>query len=117
MRGSITAVILAVMGVGGCAHPQARRALPAPPYFVPTAAIVQMPGCETPAQPGQILPESDGDYYLARGERTAIGNVPLAEYSAFSIYTYDAQEIGVPGNGFGFRYRWILRQGYARLAP
>jgi hypothetical protein len=103
------------MGLGGCAHSHFRQAREGPQYFVPTAAIVQMPGRETKAQPDQVLPASDGEYYIARGERTAFGNTPLATMSTYSIYTYDAQAIAVPGSGFGYRYRWIVQQGYSGL--
>ena len=112
MRGLITAAMLLAVGLGGCSHSHARLTQ-RPPYFVPTAAIVQMPGYESRTQPDQILPASDGDYFIARGERTALGNVPLAEYSSYAVYTYDAQAIAVPGSGSGYRYRWILQQGYS----
>jgi hypothetical protein len=115
MRGLITAAILVAVGLaggGGCANSQPRLAGP-PPYFVPTAAIVQMPDYDSRAQPDQILPGSDGDYFIARGQRTALGNTSLGEYSVYSVYTYDAQAISVPGSGTGYRYRWILQQGYS----
>jgi hypothetical protein len=83
----------------------------APLYYVPSAAIVQKPGFATAAQPNQVLPGSDGEVYFARGEKTVVGNTPIAEYSSYSIYTYDAQAIAIPGNGFGYRYRWLQQQG------
>ena len=115
MHRLIMATMVLAAGLGGCAHSHSRQAQESPLYFVPTAAIVQMPGRETKAQPNQVLPASDGDYFIARGEITAIGNTPLAQYSTYSVYTYDAQAIAVPGSGFGYRYRWILQQGYSGL--
>jgi hypothetical protein len=114
MRGWIMAALLAAT-LCGCAHSRARLAQE-PPYFVPTSAIVQMSGYATPAQPDQVLPASDGDYFIARGEKTVLGHTPLAEYQTYSVYTYDSQMIAVPGNGYGYRYRWIIQQGYAAPA-
>ncbi len=115
MRGLITAALVLAAGLSGCAHSQNPRGQKRLPYFVPTAAIVQIPGYETRAQPSQVLPASDGDYYIARGERMAVGNTPLDQYTSYSIYTYDAQAIAVPESGFGYRYRWIYQQGTAAL--
>jgi hypothetical protein len=84
---------------------------PVPLYYVPSAAIVQKAGFATAAQPSQILPGSDGEVYIVRGEKTVMGNTPIAEYSSYSIYTYDAQAIAIPGSGFGYRYRWVQQQG------
>jgi hypothetical protein len=111
MRGLIMAVMAGAAGLAGCAHSHVRQGAEGPSYFVPTAAIVQMPSYPMAAQPNQVLPGSDGDYYIARGEKTVLGRTPLAEYSTYSVYTYDAQAIAVPGSGFGYRYRWIVQQG------
>jgi hypothetical protein len=115
MRRLIMATMMLAPGLGACAHSHSRQAQERPLYFVPSAAIVQMPGRETRSQPDQVLPASDGEYFIARGERTAFGNTPMAEYSSYSVYTYDAQAIGLPGSGFGYRYRWILQQGYSSV--
>jgi len=80
-------------------------------FYVPSAAIVQMAGYETAAQPSQVLPGSDGEVYFARGEKGVWGSTPIAEYSAYSIYTYDAQAIGNSRNGYGYRYRSLWQQG------
>jgi len=88
----------------------------APLYYVPSAAIVQKAGYMTPAQPAQILPGSDGEWYIARGEKMAFGNLPIAEYSSYSIYTYDVQTIGSPRSGYGYRYRSLWQEGIAAPA-
>jgi hypothetical protein len=44
------------------------------------------------------------------------GNTPIAEYSAYSIYTYDAQPIGSPRWGYGYRNRWMVQTGIS-LTP
>jgi hypothetical protein len=117
MRGLMSTAMVVILGMAGCAHSHARRDELSPRYYVPTAAIVQRAGCDMPAHADQVLPGSDGDYFIARGVKAVYGNTPIAEYSAYSIYTYDAQAIAVPGSGFGYRYRWVLQQGLSAPPP
>ena len=116
MRGLLGALIVAVLGLGGCAHSHSARLPRGPLYYVPSAAIVQRAGFETAAQPSQVLPGSDGEVFIARGEKMVFGNTPLAEYSAYSIYTYDAQAIGSRHGGNGYRYRSLWQEGIAAPA-
>ena len=92
---------------------------PPPPYFVPTSAIVQNQDT-TPALPtlaANILPSSDAFFAFPRGERNALGTTPLYEYSAYAIYTYDAQPIGIRHHEYGYRYRSLFETGVFALPP
>jgi len=105
-------VVLVGMAMGGCAQEHHLRQVREPAYYVPTAAIVQTEGPQLVASSAaQALPSSDGDYYFPRGEKTAMGNIPLYGISSFAIFTYDTQRIASPGDGSGYRYRWGIQQG------
>jgi hypothetical protein len=83
-------------------------------YYVPSATITNTRYFAVAAHPDQILPSSDGEYYIPRGERLATGMTSQGEATYYSIYTYDAQAISVPNTGgYGYHYRWILQQGLA----
>lgn len=105
-------VVLFGAALAGCAQEHAHRQVRQPGFYVPTAAIIQQEGPELAASTAtQVLPASDGDYYFPRGEKTAIGNTPVYEFSSFAIFTYDSQRIASPGEGSGYRYRWGVQQG------
>ena len=116
MRRHLSTAILLALGLAGCAHSHSARIPRVPLYYVPSAAIVQKPGFETAAQPSQVLPASDGEVFFARGEKMVFGNTPIAEYSAYSIYTYDVQAIGNRRSGNGYRYRSLWQEGIAAPA-
>ena len=116
MRPLSYTLLVVLLGFGaGCAQQGGRisQQVVSPGYFVPTAAIVQKVGCETPALASEVLPASDGEIWFARGEKTAWGNTPIAEFASYSIYTSDAQAIGNPRFGYGYRYRWMMQAGLA----
>ena len=106
----------------GCSEKpnNARQALP--PNLVPTTAIVNNrpkdPFTPPPVSLAyNVLPASDTDYFIPRGEREAIGVTPLFEYTAYSVSTYDEQFLGIGRFGYGYRSRWYLEGGLYTPAP
>lgn len=114
---------LATLVLGACTQtpgPQYSACAPSPPpYFVPTVAIVQNQRAPAylPTLANNILPSSDGFLEIPRGQREAWGNTPLFEYSAYSIYTFDAQPIGIRHHGYGYRYRYLSESGLFAPPP
>ena len=89
--------------------PKGPRPAAAPTRLVPYPAILN---------PYQVLPATDGEIFIARGERSAYGAYQLSEFSAYTIYTYDSQPIYVPTTGgSGYRNRWIVQQGISFPTP
>src|SRR3954453_17087033 len=71
-------------------------------------------GTVAPANaPGNLLlPGSDGDYFIPRGENFVYGGYLTGAVSDYTIYTYDSQNISIQNSGAsGYRYRWIVQQG------
>ncbi len=63
------------------------------------------------AHADHILPSSDADYYdFPRIHPFAYGSVELGGVSAYTDYTFDAQQISTPA-GTGYHYRYVVRQG------
>lgn len=112
-----------VVLLGGCAAtPQSPAIQSPPPFYVPATAM-RTGGHHatgdtngiTPLQlainPEQVLPGSDADSLFApRGEKVVYGALSYGGLSAFTIYTYDVQNISSPF-GSGFRYRWLVQSG------
>ena len=103
--------LLGAAAAGCAAHPAPQLRVREPGFYVPTAAIVQMRGRETATSAYQMLPTSDGEYYIARAEKTVWGDIPVYESTSYSVETYDVQTIANRGTGNGYRYRWGLQQG------
>jgi len=107
----------------GCSETEHSTARQGPPLnFVPTAAIVNNQPKDPFTPPPvslayNVLPASDTDFFIPRGEREAIGTTPLYEYSAYSVFTYDVQPVGIRHSGYGYRYRWLLESGVSAAAP
>jgi hypothetical protein len=84
--------------------------------FVPSTAMIQP--YIRPAVSYQVLPGSDGEIFIARGEKAVDGSLPLAGLSSFTTFTYDAQVISRDQGNVGYRYRWVVQQGVnAPIAP
>jgi hypothetical protein len=101
-------VTLAVAGIGSLTGCESAREVRSPGKFlVPTAALR---GSDVPAE--YLLPTNSlAELSYPRGERAALGP-PIAEGSAYTIYTVDQEPIGNP-DGYGYRYRYTVRQGYS----
>lgn len=104
MRTALSCLLaLGSLAFMGC---QSSHVPAAPGFYVPMAVIR---GSDVPAD--HVLPTGSlAEAYIPRGERVAFGP-PLAEGSAYTVYTYDAQAIGTP-EGYGYRYRYVVRQGF-----
>jgi hypothetical protein len=105
LRGMLAAWTLAGLGtLAGC---ETAREVRSPGRFlVPSTALR---GSDVPAE--YLLPTNSlAEAVYPRGERTAYGP-PMAEGSAYTIYTVDQEPIGNP-DGYGYRYRYTVRQGY-----
>jgi hypothetical protein len=109
MRAAIRWGLLVLLGAAGagCAshHDMHMTRMRAPGYLVPTTAIVQHEGTRGRETAEQVLPSSDGDVWIVRGERTVEGNLPIGGISAMSIYTYDVQTLSHRHGDYGYRYR------------
>jgi len=100
------ALMIGLGFMGACSEPKAEI----PPYYVPSAALVQKCGRPAP-NASLLLPASDGDIEIARAEKVLFGSYPLSEYSAYTLFTYDAQVISHSDGNVGYRYRWVVQQG------
>jgi hypothetical protein len=115
MRPTSLVCLALLAGLAGCAteHPRSAHRH-APGFLVPTAVIVGDGNRAVAAQGGSILPGSDGDYDIPRGEKVAYGGTSFGDTSFYTTYTFDAQAIAIPHTGgTGYRYRWIVQQGAA----
>jgi hypothetical protein len=88
----------------------------APLFFVPGAMMVDGgPGQRGAGiNPFQVLPASEAeDDFIGRSEKFVYGSVMVEGYTAYSIYTYDVQQIGSPWGfgGVGYRYTYSVREG------
>ncbi len=93
----------------GCALHRPVSQTPAePPFFVPSATIVEAPGVRPP-NPYDVLASADEQAWdFPRPEKYILGPQPLLAISSASSYTYDAQNISGPF-GFGYRYSYVTR--------
>ena len=97
--------VLAGSLVGCASGPQAPVARRAGNFYVPSTALR---GTEVAAD--YVLPTNSlAEAYIPRGERVAFGP-PTAEFSAFTVYTFDQQRIGEPWSG-SYQYRYVVRSG------
>ena len=96
---------------GGCAQQPAPRGMDGGPLlevpWVGMGASGHRGAFRQLSSAGVMLEETP---VYGRWEKAILGQVPLATYSAYTVYTYDAQPIGALG-GVGYRYRYIVRQG------
>ena len=77
--------------------------------YVPSASMI---ASGKPAmRAGDVLPASDGDVFIARGEKFIWGELPVAASSSYTTFTYDAQVISRDQGNVGYRYRWVVQQG------
>jgi hypothetical protein len=83
-----------------------------PPYYVPSAALVDLPGTRPPNPYALLASADEQDLFFPRAEKFAYGSFPLFEISSATTYTYDAQNISAP-RGFGYRYSYITRSSLA----
>src|SRR5690242_8818636 len=82
-------------------------------FFAPSTMVASR-GAVAPAVPqaNLLLPGSDGDYFIPRGENFVYGGYSTGAVSDYTIYTYDSQNISIQNSGAsGYRYRWIVQQG------
>lgn len=56
---------------------------------------------------------ADGDVTIGRNPLAAVVATESSSISAYTTYTYEAQPLGIPGNGgsWGTRYRWATQSG------
>lgn len=101
MAKTLCALLLGSISLlAGCAT---ARTAP-PPLLVPSAVLR---GSDVPAD--YLLPTGSlAEANIPRGERTAWAPA-MAEASAYTIYTFDAEPIGLYD---GYRYRYVVRQGF-----
>jgi hypothetical protein len=93
-----------------------RQAAVAPPFYVPSAMIVQGTNPATgqlALSPYSILPASDADtLFVGRADKFAYGPTVYAESTAYTIFTYDQQLIAYsPWAGPSYRYRYVEQSG------
>lgn len=100
--------------LAACAAAPQSSARSTPALYVPSAMLAQSANPSTgqlALDPYQILPSSDADtLFVGRPEKFAYGETVFAESTAYSIYTYDQQQISDPWTP-GYRYRWISQSG------
>ena len=77
--------------------------------YVPSTSMIA--SGQTAVRASDALPASDGDIFIARGEKFVWGELPLAAASAYTTYTYDAQVISRDQGNVGYRYRWVVQHG------
>jgi hypothetical protein len=111
---ALTAALLA-----GCSETharEARRTCP-PPLLVPYAAIIQRPSHPMPALASAILPASDGDFFVPRGEKSVYGSFSIGDISSYTLYRMDSQLIDDTPGSTSYQYRWVIQQGVAFPPP
>ena len=102
MRALIMIFLLSTLA--GCAVSDTHSA---PPFYAPYAA---MSSRVSAGRPADVLPASYVDYLVApRWEKAVYTD---QSFSAFTIYTYDAQRLSDRQGSYGYRYRWIIQSNY-----
>ena len=100
-----------VMAAGCCQSVAEREAYASAPGFYVPGALMAANSQGQGINPYQVLPASDAEEdFIGRAEKFVYGGMPLSEYSAYSVYTYDAQRISSP-RGVGYRYTYSVREG------
>jgi hypothetical protein len=103
--------LFALAALSACAaQPAAQHHAAAidPPYYVPSAALVDLPAVRPPNPYTVLASAEEQDLFFPRSERFAYGSFPLFEISSASTLTVDAQNISAP-RGSGYRYSWVTR--------
>ena len=102
-----------LLALGACSQTP-RQTNPEATFYAPSTLMIQTASAD-PATPGinpyQVLASSEADYYAyPRAEKAVYGSTLIGESSAYTIYTYDQQQISSLW-GPSYRYRWVVQQG------